>query len=889
MTEKTGASAKRIWAESTPAAGTLADLYFMARGIDPPKPMPGCVRFAKPLKHPTEQYFPALVIQATDARTGKPTGGIQRVFLAWDGKNKAQVDKGQQKLSLGPMKGGVARLAEPIDGKPPIIGEGIETVLTPMQAVDLPGWATFGTSGLAAFSPPDDVKHVIALAENDGGPNNKALSKMIPQLKERGIRVDVVKPPPGLKDFNDFVNGKSGHTPEAGRAAIKKMIEEALAGGEGDLGPSDSPGDVRGRKSQASVIVDIVKEECSLFHDSARAPYAIFSAPHEGGSHHETHKLRSKSFKLWLSRAYYRRTGSALNSDAISSALSVLEAFALFDGPTREVFVRRARHDGKIYIDICDTRWRAYEIDVKGWRIIDSPPVCFIRSSGMLPLPEANLGDSKEGMAKLRGLCRVANDADFKILVGFLLAALGGQPPYTAVIFSGEPGATKSTHAKIVRAIVDPNAIPLRSPPKELRDVYIAAVKSAVLAFNNLSFIPNWLSDALCVVTEGSGDSRRELYSDDEESVIFACAPVILTAVENVISRGDLSDRTLYVTLSAVPANERKDEAEMSEEIRKALPDILGALLTSLSTGIRREPTIRPERLPRMASFAKFVTACETALWEEGGFLEAYKVNSDSVAEDVLDSDKAVSAFREFMKDREKWVGTATALLQELVDHVKRPEKQAEKAHKDAIDDHDKAVKLAALKEAQDRSRATLAKPWPLRANVLSGRLKRFGPQLRRVGLSIEWPSGHHCGRILGATNSACPHTQGDESDSASPSSPSSPGKTANNKYNDIRNFGFGIGDDVIEMGDGPWSVRDHDPPLNSASGDGGNTQWDDVGTMNGDSIVPDNSLKTNRNSDALGNGDAGDANFRLPEGQVYPDGVDRGDRKPRPKRTMEI
>ena len=51
-------------------------------------------------------------------------------------------------MSLGPTKGGVVRLAEPIDGKPLILGEGVETVLTVMEATGLPGWATLGTSGL---------------------------------------------------------------------------------------------------------------------------------------------------------------------------------------------------------------------------------------------------------------------------------------------------------------------------------------------------------------------------------------------------------------------------------------------------------------------------------------------------------------------------------------------------------------------------------------------------------------------------------------------------------------------------------------------------------------------------------------------------------------------
>ena len=168
-----------------------------------------------------------MVVEATDARTGQAPGSIQRIFLGWK-KGKAQVDK--PKMALGPMKGAVARLGEPIDGQPLLIAEGVENAATGMAASGLPAWATFGTAGLQKFNPPDTVKWVIALAENDEA-NAKALAVLAPAMAERGIRLDVVKPPAGLKDVNDLVNGTSGHTPEAGLAVVRALIEKAQASG----------------------------------------------------------------------------------------------------------------------------------------------------------------------------------------------------------------------------------------------------------------------------------------------------------------------------------------------------------------------------------------------------------------------------------------------------------------------------------------------------------------------------------------------------------------------------------------------------------------------------------------------------------------------------------
>ena len=719
----TATAAKKIWAESEPIIGTLVESYFQARGIPPFAKPPQCLRFAANLKHPSEYFFPSLIIQATNPETCAPTGGIQRIFLARDGKGKAPVPRKEQRMSLGPCKGAVARLAEPIAGKPLLVGEGVETVVTAMQATGLPGWATFGTAGLKALALPDMVKWVILLAENDGGPNKKALDALTPTLIARGVRVDVARPPSGLKDFNDLVNGMSGHTPAAGLAMVKAAIEAARTG----VPASDEPEKKDKGPTQADLLVRLAKDQCEFFHDASGVTYASLRAPHDGGAHRETHKLKSKSLKLWLLRAYYLSTDGVPNDNSVRSAIALLEAFARFDGPQREVFVRRAAYGGKLYVDLCDDRWRAVEIEASGWRIVDEPPVSFLRANSMLALPEPRSCDPKEGIGRLRSLLRVRDDDDFVIIVGFLLDALGGRGPHTVIIFTGEPGATKTTHLKVLRSLFDPNASPARSPPRELRDVYIAAVKGAVLAYNNLSSLPPWLSDALCVVTEGSGDSRRELYSDDEESIIFARAPAMLTAVENIIARGDLADRTLYATLAPVLPSERKDEAELWKEVEAARPEIFGALLTGLSEGLRRLPTLKAS-LPRMATFAKFAAACETAFWPEGTFLAAYEVNAENAVDDVIEADVTVSTFRAFMADREEWKGTATELLAALVEHVKEPERNAAAAHRAALDERDfdmQSRSTGALREAQQRSRDILTAGWPKKPHVLSGRLRR--------------------------------------------------------------------------------------------------------------------------------------------------------------------
>ena len=539
--------------------------------------------------------------------------------------------------------------------------------------------------------------------------------------------------------------------------------------------------------SQANVLIELALNDCELFHDPEGECYASFSAQHDGGSHRETHKLKSIGFRLWLLHVYYRNTSGAPNSNAMSIALSTLEARARYDGPERKVFVRTAACDDKAYIDLCDNRWRVIEVDANGWRVVNEPSVRFRRSPGMLALPEPEHGDPKDGLAKLRALLRIRDEDEFVVFVSCLMAALRGRGPFPVVIFTGEPGATKTTTAKALRSLIDPNSSPVRSPPRTPQDVYVAANAGYVLCFNNLSNLPDWLSDAFCVVTEGSGHSQRALYTDKDESLLFACAPLFLTAVTNIIVHGDLMQRTVFAALAPVPNDERMADEDFHALLMQERPAILGALLSGLSVGLRRLPTLKPSSLPRMSTFAKWAMACETAFWPEGAFAAAYRGNVATAVDDVIDSDKAVSTLCAFMAGRSRWEGTATNLLEALVAFVKQSLRDAEGELDPAIFDPKAQSRAEAkLREAREKVRETLAKDWPGNPRALSGRLKKAGPALRQIGVAIEWPNRHGEARIITIRSSSA-----DLCKFASPSSHAShldaQSQTAANQNKDLR------------------------------------------------------------------------------------------------------
>ena len=147
--------------------------------------------------------------------------------------------------------------------------------------------------------------------------------------------------------------------------------------------------------------------------------------------------------------------------------------------------------------------------------------------------------------------------------------------------------------------------------------------------FDNVSGLPPWLSDTMCRLSSGGGFSVRSLWTNNDEVLFDAARPQILNGIGDIITRPDLADRALFITLKPIPEKKRRSDSELLAAFEAKRPRILGALLDALVVGLRRLPTIKLPELPRMADFAMWATACEQAFWKEKTFMNAYDENLD--------------------------------------------------------------------------------------------------------------------------------------------------------------------------------------------------------------------------------------------------------------------
>jgi len=242
----------------------------------------------------------------------------------------------------------------------------------------------------------------------------------------------------------------------------------------------------------------------------------------------------------------------------------------------------------------------------------------------------------------------------------------------------------------------------LRPPPREDRDLLVAALSSWCVALDNLSGLNPQLSDCLCRISTGGGMASRKLYTDGDEVLVEIQRPLIANGIDDIAGRPDLADRCMHLLLP--PLTSRRTEAAIARDFTHDAPHIFAALLDALVLAVRGHGAIHLQRPPRMADFATWAAAGLPALgFTSAEFLSAYTSNRDSLAEMAIEASPVASALVAFMDARDTWTGSSADLLGRLAD----------------------ANQTAANSPA-----------WPRSAKGLLGTLRRLAPALRSRGIT---------------------------------------------------------------------------------------------------------------------------------------------------------
>src|SRR5580765_446069 len=191
-----------------------------------------------------------------------------------------------------------------------------------------------------------------------------------------------------------------------------------------------------------------------------------------------------------------------------------------------------------------------------------------------------------------------STDEDYVLTVAWLVSALLARPPFPIATLQGEQGSGKSTRALLLRRLLDPAKVALRAAPRDERDLAISAANAGVLGYDNLSSIPDWLSDALCRIATGGGFGTRQLFTDADEMLFDGTRPTLLNGIADLLGRPDLGSRALLFKLPPLAREQRRTEATFWGAFTAAHPRLLGALLDLAVGVVRTRDDVQLSELP---------------------------------------------------------------------------------------------------------------------------------------------------------------------------------------------------------------------------------------------------------------------------------------------------
>lgn len=518
--------------------------------------------------------------------------------------------------------------------------------------------------------------------------------------------VFVIVPPDGSPDGWDAADAVEQGWSVEGARALLDLAKSAVGSSHSQASSRKSP--------KKSLLIDIANR-FEKWRDDTDEAYVSF---HDG--QRLVHcRVRDKFLRSFLTFTLEQTTGAIPHSQAIEDVLRSIEGHCS-QGPIHRVFRRVAKAGDALFLDLCDSEGRAIEITARGWNMVQNPPVKFVRSGHNRPLPEPIGGALIE---KFRGYVP-GNDDSFKLVVSWLLASFLIQVPLPILIINGEAGSGKSFTSRLIRSVIDPSSAPIRSIPRDESVLLLAAQASHQLVFDNLSTLPAEVADSLARLSTGSGIGQRKLYTNFEESIMTGHRLLLLNGISDLSDRADIGSRSMVIHLPRIHEEERQLERDVLHAFERDLPEILGAILDVVSTGLARVKTIKLGRLPRLADFGEWIEACSPALgWKSGEFLDLYDANKGEINETALEADVIALAVVSMVRNSATgfFEGSPRQLLEKLIETTPEGVRKS--------------------------------KYWPTSPSSMGQRLRRSAPLIRSAGFEVE--SRHSGTRTIRIVNLA--------------------------------------------------------------------------------------------------------------------------------------
>ncbi|MGA7900646.1 MAG: hypothetical protein WCA39_17500, partial [Nitrososphaeraceae archaeon] len=504
----------------------------------------------------------------------------------------------------------------------------------------------------------------------------------------------------------------------------------------------------------ALIAMRLAKKYChDFFIDSLGQPYAAV----EIDKHFEVLPIKSSRFKNWLCKIFYdfsgkrnkevskkddqskkihsvedvnsetekeeledEDTSNILTAENLNNVLRVLEAKATFSGnPPKELHLRVARFDNgtSILYDLTNPEWQVIRVAVTGWDI-EYAPVVFTRYSNQIPQVYPSKEYPPDIFDRFIDLLNINDNEDNKLLFKvYVIMLFYPEIQHPALMLYGEKGTAKSTLQELVKMLVDPSVIQTLAFSRNIESMIQKLAHNYICYFDNVSKISEYVSDILCRAVTGSGFSKRELFSNDDDVIYNFKRCIGINGINLGATKSDLIDRGLIIEHTPIPKHRKRLLKKIWQKFYEIRPQLLGyifdILVKVLNFQSQNPDGLKLGEYPRLADFAEIGEIVSRCIGNEPGkFIEAYFRNIDLQTRDIIENDVVGKAIEIFIDSKEppEWNGTITELLDLLT------------------------------KIAQDnlKIKTSNGKLWPQAPNSLSRRINLIKADLRSIGIIIE-------------------------------------------------------------------------------------------------------------------------------------------------------
>ncbi len=349
-----------------------------------------------------------------------------------------------------------------------------------------------------------------------------------------------------------------------------------------------------------------------------------------------------------LTKLLYKHEEKAPSNDGLIGARRVLDMLAHESGDVRELHTRAAFHEGAVFYEL--SPGRVVRIDEDGWRMDPDPPVYFRAVKNLQPLPNPAEGGKLEDVAKWVNL---KADKDRRLFLTYITLTALAHIPRPIFEATGVMGAGKTTASRVVKRMMDPTGN--ETVTIDRRDFLQKAAHCHILMLDNQNSLPEWFQDTLCRLVTGESDSKRVLYSDDEDHVWSMKRAVLLNGINPPTDRGDVQDRTLPIELDRIDKRERLPEDDFWMQFSLKHPELLGAVFTALSGALRARHSVRLEERPRLADWGLYAAAMYQGQgWGVPAFVEDWQGVEETQQQGTLDGSIVAQAVILYMKDKDR-------------------------------------------------------------------------------------------------------------------------------------------------------------------------------------------------------------------------------------------